>query len=266
MNRTAHTAFLTIVCAASIANAQTLSPQLHAEEAAEADAPGSRSTFPSYDASLGTFPAQQGWTESNFDGDDEIIGQAFHLNASGSSAAAIVNSVGFDWTLGFQFSMTTRVPVGTVAVTFLGPGYRGGAVLNARDALGRQYGVLVGASSLVFSSQSNFSPDPTLTVSMPFDGASDFHTYTIVADTDGATLEIDGMPRLHVPQGDIQGPGAPYIQWSIDGRAHAVESEWARVEFASAEEASCTADLNDDGVLDIFDVFEYLADFNAGCP
>ncbi|MCA9303423.1 MAG: hypothetical protein KC996_04810 [Phycisphaerales bacterium] len=266
MNRTAHTAFFAISCFASVAHAQLLNEPPQIDETVEHGTPEYRSTFPSYDASLGTLPAQQGWTESNFNGDDQIIGQLFHLNASGSSAAAQVNSVGFDWSLGFRYSMTTRVPVGTVAVTFLGPGYRGGADLAARDAVGRQYGVLVGASSLVFSSQSNFSPDPLLTVSMPFDGASEFHTYTIVSDTDGATLEIDGIPRLHVPEGDLQAPGSPYIQWSIDGRANAVESEWASVVFGTAAGMPCTADLNNDGVLDIFDVFEYLADFNAGCP
>lgn len=269
MNRLMNSTCLATICLTSIAWAQPSIPISQDQQSpsgpVDSETSESSTGLLSYDASLGTLPTEQGWDLiGTFDGDDQVVDGVFQLNATSGIVGAQSMSVGFDWSVGLRYSMRVRVPVGTVAVTSVGPGYRGGANLSGKDSFGRRFSVLVGADSFVFTSHSNNNPDPTLTVQMPFDAASDFHTYSIVSDAGGATLQIDGVPRAHVPYGGVILSGSPAAQWYIDTRAFAVQSEWTNVDFTT--DLPCSADLNGDGVLNFFDVSAFINAFSAGCP
>lgn len=266
MNSNTTRAILTIASSVSLSMAQpiALNNEHAREDQTPRDTPQSIAALLTYDASLGTLPAEQGWDVFGPLNDDDIVTDGvFHLIASGALIGSQSNAAEFDWSSGISLSMTARVPVGIVAVTFLGPGYRGGINLYGKDSFGQIYTVLVGANNFVFSSDTNINPHPTRTVEKAFDSATEFHTYSIDSNAIGATLYIDGVAQAYVPIGNTSS-GSPVTQWYIDSRAFPVQSQWTQVSLGN--DSSCTADLNGDGELNFFDVSEFIQAFTAGCP
>jgi len=244
-------------CAASSVSAQHSSSASDATIVVNAGSQARSAPTLRYDASLGTLPTEQGWDFElgTLDGDDQVVGGVLHLNIDDGSNIVFASDAGvLDWNDGYRLSMRVRVPEGSVA----GQGFRGGASLLGKDALGHVYAVLVGADEYVFSSHSNLLSHSEWTILREFDGAAAFHTYSIVSYLDGAVLEIDGVPRAYVPVGDLHDSvGTFRVQWSADSQHEPVLSQWTEVVFADVE--PCIGDLNGDCIVDSADLAILLA-------
>lgn len=94
--------------------------------------------------------------------------------------------------------------------------------------------------------------DYRLTISSGSIDAGNTNRYS----TDANPVDFDGNPRVVNVEGSGQ-PGLPLLGLYVDHGAFEFQPEGA---------PACTADLNNDGILNFFDVSVFLSAYSAGCP
>lgn len=246
-----------------------------------ADRAASGQPWVTYDAGLGTLPQDQCF-EQTIDAapvppqDARIEGGALFfstldLQATGSEGGALWwqrEDVEIDLAAGVTLEARVRI-VDSQYRTNPGTGWpRPGYTLAVYDRAGRLVWIGIG-SERVFLSNTAFGQFGTVdTVDMAFDSTDGYHTYRIDAGPGGASLTVDGVPRLSLPRlGPVEAPQAHGLAYFGDPTYwanSAVYTAWFR--FSGVAEPCCRADLNGDGLVDFSDYLEFLNLYDAGDP
>ncbi len=99
----------------------------------------------------------------------------------------------FYWADGCTMEARMRAPVAQVSYGGLRAPNFGGP-----DGMGRIVFAWIWSDGVALSTDQNADAGPGL-AAIAFDAATDFHTYRVVTDANGAALRIDGVERLRLP-------------------------------------------------------------------
>lgn len=196
------------------------------------------------------------------------------MGATGTAAAyqATSNIVPFYWSDRLTLEIRVRVTQGSGA---FGPGFRAAALVLARDSQMQTYGIAVWPTGVAFTSHWNFQNVTGQFVSLPLDAATDFRTYAVVSDPNGAQFFIDGMPAAYLFKGATDSINQPYFAFGTDTRftdPSATEWRYAKLSLLAAcpGDIDCDREVTDSDFVLFANQYELLVcddpAMPVGCP
>ncbi len=191
-----------------------------------------------YRASEGIVPPSPCWESSSTGagGTAQIANQLLTVSApSGGGYGIVAHRPSFRWADGRTIEARVRVPQGGTSAL---PGFRAAAYFGGTDVDGRTIFVWIWSSGVGISTDANASPGPGL-ITIDFDAATRFHTYTVVSNEVGIALSIDGVPRLTLPYTNTN-PSSSRFEFGSDARTTGSSTtEWQYVRTASTPSSPC---------------------------
>ncbi len=231
-----------------------------------------------YDASLGTFPEDQGWAYETT-GDTvvittEIRGDALYQNSmpghtcppsatNARIAAWQISGDSFEFIDGIVFATELKIIESEINQN-CSLGYaRAGVAFTAIDVNGNVFWIGFGEETVLLSN-STIAPVGPAVKEIDFTTTDGFHVYRVEVSGSSALLFIDNV-LLGAINGLGNTVGSTNRVWIGDGTVFA-NSEFEIRSFHVVGPNCCTADVNGDSVIDVNDITYVLFRLGSTCP
>ncbi len=231
-----------------------------------------------YDAGLGTFPQDQCWT--HIQDLNPVVGYPLSIDngqlsfstlglatsgAIGGGVYWLRDDVSINFTSNFAVEARVKILQAPNRSINQQNGWpRPGYGITVVDVTGRVFWVGFGNNEIFLSNSLFGQYGSANTVTLAFNTTDAFHTYRIERGTSGtgATLRIDGVPRLSIASAGVPESGSGLVYFGDPTYWANSESLTTMVRYTS--NAACTADFNGDATADFFDYLDFVDVFSDG--